>query len=385
MDNFIFYNPTRIIFGKGTIASLPSQLPAGQAVLLLYGGGSIKKSFVYNDVKAALSGYRVVEFGGIPSNPDYDTCVQAVQVVLREKIDFILAVGGGSVIDAAKFIAAAAKNPQVDAWDIVIKRVIVNNALPVGVVLTLAATGSEMNNISVISRKSTQEKYAFTSDAIFPQFSILDPHTTDTLPVAQIRNGLVDAFIHTGEQYMTFSNHTPLQDRQAEAIFSTLIEVSSAALQIPADYQARAAYMWCATQALNGHLRCGTPQDWATHRIGHELTALYGVAHAESLAPIWVALLRYKMNSKLEKLAQYGRRVWSLQGANDRELAEKAVVKTDLFFNSLGMPTHLNQYNINVEEAAQEIERRFSERGVVWGEKQDITPEVSKEIVRLAK
>jgi NADP-dependent alcohol dehydrogenase len=385
LDNFIFYNPTRIIFGKGTIASLPSQLPAGQAVLLLYGGGSIKKSFVYNDVKAALSGYRVVEFGGIPSNPDYDTCVQAVQVVLREKIDFILAVGGGSVIDAAKFIAAAAKNPQVDAWDIVIKRVIVNNALPVGVVLTLAATGSEMNNISVISRKSTQEKYAFTSDAIFPQFSILDPHTTDTLPVAQIRNGLVDAFIHTGEQYMTFSNHTPLQDRQAEAIFSTLIEVSSAALQIPADYQARAAYMWCATQALNGHLRCGTPQDWATHRIGHELTALYGVAHAESLAPIWVALLRYKMNSKLEKLAQYGRRVWSLQGANDRELAEKAVVKTDLFFNSLGMPTHLNQYNINVEEAAQEIERRFSERGVVWGEKQDITPEVSKEIVRLAK
>jgi len=384
LDNFTFYNPTRVIFGKGAISNLPGYLPSEQTILMLYGGGSIKKNFVYTAVQAALSGFRVVEFGGISSNPDYETCSQVIELVLREKIGFILAVGGGSVIDASKLIAAAAQNPQVDAWDIVTKKAPFNGALPVGVVLTLAATGSEMNNISVISRLSTQEKFAFSSDALFPRFAILDPHTTDSLPVNQIRNGLVDAFIHVGEQYMTFPNHNPLVDRQAEAIFNTLIEVASDALLIPANYNARAAYMWCATQALNGHLRCGAVQDWATHRIGHELTALYGLAHAETLAPIWISLLRYKMQDKLEKLVQYGQRVWNLQGGNQQELAEQAIAKTELFFNRIGMPTHLKDYNINVEEAAREIEHRFTERAVVWGERQDVTPKRSAEIVRNA-
>ena len=384
MDNFTFYNPTRVIFGKGAISNLPGYLPSEQTILMLYGGGSIKKNFVYTAVQAALSGFRVVEFGGITSNPEYETCSQVIELVLREKIGFILAVGGGSVIDAAKLIAAAAQNPKVDAWDIVTKKAPFNGALPVGVVLTLAATGSEMNNISVISRLSTQEKFAFSSDALFPHFAILDPHTTDSLPVNQIRNGLVDAFIHVGEQYMTFHNHNPLVDRQAEAIFNTLIEVASDALLIPANYNARAAYMWCATQALNGHLRCGAVQDWATHRIGHELTALYGLAHAETLAPIWISLLRYKMQDKLEKLVQYGQRVWNLQGKNHQELAEQAIAKTELFFNRVGMPTHLKDYNIDVEEAAREIEHRFTERAVVWGERQDVTPKRSAEIVRNA-
>ncbi|KPL81101.1 aldehyde reductase [Ornatilinea apprima] len=384
MDNFSFYNPTRIVFGKGSIANLPTQLATDQSILMLYGGGSIKKNFIYNDVKAALAGYRVIEFGGVPSNPEYEVCMQAADVVLREKIGFILAVGGGSVIDAAKFIAAVARNPQVEAWDIVSKKAPLRGALPIGVVLTLAATGSEMNNISVISRKSTQEKYAFSSDALYPQFSILDPQTTYTLPVEQIRNGLVDAFIHAGEQYMTFPNRNPLVDRQAEAIFSTLIEIAQDALRTPADYDARAAYMWCATQALNGHLRCGAPQDWATHRIGHELTALYGLAHAESLAPIWISLLRYKLEDKMEKLAQYGRRLWNLKMPDPRALAGQAIDRTEAFFNSIGMPTHLREFGVDAEAAAREIEHRFTERNVVWGENQDITPEVSAEIVRQA-
>ncbi|NMC55403.1 MAG: iron-containing alcohol dehydrogenase [Chloroflexi bacterium] len=381
MDNFTFFNPTRIVFGKGAIASLPKYLPADHSILMLYGGGSIKKNFIYDHVKSALAGYRVIEFGGVPSNPEYEVCMQAVDVVLREKVSFILAVGGGSVIDAAKFIAAAARNPQVEAWDIVSKKVPFSGALPVGVVLTLAATGSEMNNISVISRQSTQEKYAFSSDSLYPQFSILDPQTTYTLPVKQIRNGLVDAFIHVGEQYMTYPNNNPLVDRQAEAVFSTLVEVAPGALRAPADYDARAAYMWCATQALNGHLRCGAPQDWATHRIGHELTALYGLAHAESLAPIWISLLRYKLEHKVEKLAQYGRRVWNLETSDPRSLAGQAIEKTEAFFNSTGMPTHLREFGVDAKAAAREIERRFTERKVVWGEKQDITPEASAEIV----
>lgn len=381
MDNFTFFNPTRIVFGKGAIASLPKYLPTDHSILMLYGGGSIKKNFIYDHVKSALAGYRVIEFGGVPSNPEYEVCMQAVDVVLHEKISFILAVGGGSVIDAAKFIAAAARNPQVEAWDIVSKKVPFSGALPVGVVLTLAATGSEMNNISVISRQSTQEKYAFSSDSLYPQFSILDPQTTYTLPVKQIRNGLVDAFIHVGEQYMTYPNNNPLVDRQAEAVFSTLVEVAPGALRAPADYDARAAYMWCATQALNGHLRCGAPQDWATHRIGHELTALYGLAHAESLAPIWISLLRYKLEHKVEKLAQYGRRVWNLETSDPRSLAGQAIEKTEAFFNSTGMPTHLREFGVDAKAAAREIERRFTERKVVWGEKQDITPEASAEIV----
>ncbi len=378
MLNFSYKNPTEILFGKGMIAELASRVPLKQPVLLLYGGGSILRNGVHAQVRATLKKHRVVEFGGIEANPLFETCQKAVALVKKEQIKFILAVGGGSVLDAAKFIAAAALFKGRDAWEILRTHGgCVTAALPVGTVLTLPATGSESNGNSVISRAATQEKLHFTSGLVFPVFSVLDPTTTFSLPKKFVRNGIVDAFVHTMEQYLTFPSAAPLQDRLAESVLQTLIEVAPVTLAKPRNYEARASFMWSATLALNTLIGCGVPQDWATHMIGHELTAFYGPDHAETLAVVMPGVWKYKLEAKRAKLEQYGRRVWGVK------TAATAIAKTEEFFLSLGMPVRLSAYKIDADEAAEKIAARFAERGDAFGEHGDINAAAAAAILRL--
>ena len=381
MQNFAFCNPTRIVFGKGMISELSKLIAPAERVLMIYGGGSIKKNGVYDQVKTALAGRKLVEFGGIQPNPLYETCMEAVDLVKKEGITFLLAVGGGSVVDATKFIAAAAKWEAGDPWDILAKKASVQSALPIGAVLTLPATGSEANGNSVISRKSTQEKLAFGSEKVYPTFSILDPAVTMTLPAKQVRNGIVDAIVHVMEQYATYPADAPLQDRQAEGILMTLFEEGPKAMANPQDYAVRANIVWSATQALNMLINCGVPQDWATHMMGHELTAFYGVDHAESLAIVEPALFRLKLDKKKAKLAQYARRVWGVTEKDDAKAAEQGIAKTEAFFHSVGMKTKLAEYGISPADAARKISERFRARGVKFGEHQDIDADAASEIL----
>lgn len=377
MQNYIFKNATEIIFGRGMIAELGSRVPTNVPVLMLYGGGSIKANGVYDQVKAALGERRVIEFGGIEVNPLYETCLKAVAQVKDNGVGFILAVGGGSVLDAAKFIAAAALYEGTDAWDIL--RTGGSNiqaALPVGTVLTLPATGSESNGNAVISRQDTSEKLALTSGLVFPVFSVLDPETTFSLPRKQVRNGVVDAFAHVMEQYMTYPAAGPLQDRFSESILQTLIEVGAPTLADPKDYEARASFMWSATMALNTLISCGVPQDWSTHMIGHELTAFYGLDHAETLAIVMPGIWIHELERKKAKLEQYGQRVWQVK------TAAEAIEKTESFFHSLGMPTRLSDYQISAEEAAEKIRARFAERNTVLGEHGDLGADAVASIVK---
>ena len=376
MKNFVYKNPTEIVFGKGMIREIAGRIPKDLGVLFLYGGGSIKKNGVYEQVRVALKGHRVTELGGIEPNPLYETCLKAVEIVKKERLGFVLAVGGGSVLDAAKFIAAAACFTGPDPWSILRENgANVKTALPIGAVLTLPATGSEANGNSVISRKSTQEKLCFFSAQVFPQFSVLDPETTFSLPLKQVRNGIVDAFVHVMEQYMTYPTQAPLQDRMAESILQTLIEVAPATLKKPKDYEARATFMWSATLALNTLIGCGVPQDWSTHMIAHELTAFYGLAHAETLAIVLPRVWQYKLTAKKKKLEQYGRRVWNVK------TAKEAILKTEAFFHSMKMPTRLSDYKIDAKEAARKVRERFSERDSVFGEHKDITPGAVSKII----
>jgi NADP-dependent alcohol dehydrogenase len=377
MQNFVFKNPTEILFGRGMIAELGSRVPTTSSVLLLYGGGSIKRNGVYDQVKAALKNHRVIEFGGIEANPVYETCLKALEQVKANEIGFILAAGGGSVLDAAKFIAAAARFEGTDYWDILrTGGTCIKSALPVGSVLTLPATGSESNGNSVISRQATQEKLAFASPFVFPTFSVLDPETTFSLPQKQVRNGVVDAFVHVMEQYMTYPAAAPLQDRFSESILQTLIEVGPVTLAEPNNYDARAAFMWSATLALNTLIACGVPQDWSTHMIGHELTAFYGLDHAESLAIVLPGVWKHELAHKQAKLEQYGQRIWKAKTATG------AIAKTEKFFKSLGMPTRLGDYQISGAEAAKRVSARFAERKTVLGEHGDLTPDAVASILR---
>lgn len=381
MQNFQYRNPTRIVFGKGTIAQLKTLIPAGERVLITYGGGSIKANGVYEQVKAALAGHTVFEFGGIQPNPLYETLMEAVKVVKREKITFLLAVGGGSVLDGTKFIGAAACYEGGDPWDIAAKGAPVKAAVPVGSVLTLPATGSESNTFAVISRQSTQEKFGYGAELAYPQFAVLDPEVTMSLPEKQTRNGIVDAYVHVMEQYATYPANAPLQDRQAEGILLTLIEEGPKVLKEPRNYDARANILWSATQALSGLIGQGVPQDWATHMIGHELTAFFGLDHAETLAIVMPALLRDQMAVKSAKLAQYARRVYGVQEADEKKAAEAGVAKTEAFFHSLGMRTRFADYGVSAEDAAKKVSERFAARGTVLGEKQQVDPATVKRIL----
>lgn len=386
MENFEFYNPTRIVFGKDTIPQLAELIPPSAKVLMCYGGGSIKRNGVYDQVLEALKAHTVVEFGGIEPNPDYDTLTGAIELGRDENIDFVLAVGGGSVIDGAKLVAAAIPYTQGDPWDIVTmeKQVKLGETLPLGTVLTLPATASEMNGNSVISRRATDEKLAWESEAAFPVFSILDPTTTFSLPKKLVRNGIVDAYIHVIEQYATYPVNADVQDRQAEAILLALHDVAKAALETPPDYDARANLMWAATNALNKLICQGVPEDWATHAIGHELTAFYGLDHAESLAVVLPHLLWHQRDKKADKLIQYAQRVWQLSGSGENMIKD-AIQKMVDFFNRIGMPTKLTDFKVDPHEAGQKIKARFEERGTVLGEHQDITPEKVAEILKMSQ
>lgn len=381
MNNFEFYNPVRVIFGKKTIPTVGKLIPVGKKIMILFGGGSIKKNGVYDQVLKGLKGREIVEFSGIEPNPQYETCMSAVEKIKAEKVEFLLSVGGGSVLDATKFIAAAACY-ESDPWGILSTGgARVKKALPLGDVLTLPATGSEMNCFSVISRKSTQEKLAFGHPLVYPLFSILDPETTYSLPKKQLRNGLVDAFAHVMEQYATYSVNTPLQDRQAEAVVRTLIDVAPDVLN-KQDYDSRASFMWAATCALNGTLSRGVVEDWTTHSIGHELTAFFGVAHAESLAIVMPALWQHQFENKKGKLAQLARRVWHIVKGDEDSQARAAIEKTIEYFHSVEMPTTLSDYNIT-EADIQKVVDRFEKRGTTVGEHKNIKAPQVEEILKL--
>ncbi|AYQ30669.1 iron-containing alcohol dehydrogenase [Runella sp. SP2] len=382
MNNFQYHNPVRVLFGKGQIAQLPKQIPVQAKVMLTYGGGSIFKNGVYDQVKAALSNYKVVEFGGIEANPTYETLMKGVEIARQEGIDFLLSVGGGSVLDGTKFMAAAIPFEGPDAWQIVANRAKFTKAIPIGAVLTLPATGSEMNYYAVISRHETQEKKGMGNPLVYPQFSILDPETTFSLPPRQIANGIADAFTHVMEQYMTYPVRAEVQDRMAEAVLLTLIDEGPKMLANPTDYDAAANIMWAATMALNGLLAAGVPTDWATHQIGHELTALHGIDHARTLAVVLPHLLETKKDTKREKLLQYGRRVWQLTGTDD-EIVAGAIQKTADFYESLGIPTKASAYAIPTSTVT-EVVQRFEARGMNFGERADITPQVVGEILELS-
>lgn len=382
MNNFTFYNRTRIHFGKGQIASLAGELPAGARVLLTYGGGSIKANGVYDQVVAGLRGHTVVELGGIEANPRYETLMKGVALVKEHRLDFLLAVGGGSVIDGTKFIAAAVPFTDGDPWRILSEGAPVKSALPLASVLTLPAAGSEANGAAVISRGD--QKLAFWTWEVFPRFSILDPETTFTLPPRQIANGIIDTFVHTMEQYMTYPAAAPLQDRFAESIMQTLVEVGPKLLATPRDYDLHATFMWTATMALHGVIGAGVPSDWASHTIGHELTALYGTDHARTLACVLPSLLNVKRETKREKLLQWADRVWGIRkGAADQRI-DGAIEKLRAFFETMGAPTHLSAHGIPATVADAVAQRLAARKVTNFGERSDITPEVVRTILSQA-
>lgn len=382
MLNFSLYNPVHIVFGRGEISKLPDLLPDGAKVLLVYGGGSIKKNGVYDQVIKGLKGFSHIEFSGVEPNPEYETCMKAVELARKENITFLLAVGGGSVADAVKFIAAAIPFAG-DPWKLLSESAPFSEALPLGVVMTLPATGSEMNAFAVISRRSMNKKLGLHNPLVHPKFSILDPETTFTLPKRQLVNGIIDTFIHTTEQYVTYPESAALQERQAEAILLTLIEEGPKVLNNTDDYDARANFMWTAASALNSLISCGVPQDWATHMIGHEVTAFFGLDHAKALAVVLPALWTHQKENKKEKLAQYGRRVWNLTG-NDDAVADAAILKTRDFFENLGAPTRLSAYNITVADTRKIVDA-LSARNFKGGERGNITGEAAGEILALAE
>jgi len=380
MLNFEFHNPTRIVFGKDSVASLDKHIPQDARVLVLYGGQSAERNGTLAEVRKALGERILQEFGGIEPNPSFETLMKAVELVRNERIDFLLAVGGGSVIDGTKFVAAAA-HFEGDPWQILASfGAAVQSALPLGVVLTLSATGSEMNSGSVVTRKETHTKAFFNSPQVFPQFSILDPTKTYTLPARQLANGVVDAFVHVVEQYLTFPVEARVQDRFAEGLMQTLIEMGPKVVHEPADYDSRANLMWAAAMALNGLIAAGVPQDWATHLVGHELTALHGMDHAQTLAVLLPSMLRLRRGGKHAKLLQYAERVWHITEGAEEARIELAIQKTQDFFESLGVSTRLSGYGIGAE-AIDALVAALETHGMVGlGEHGDVTLELSRKV-----
>ncbi|ABG59605.1 iron-containing alcohol dehydrogenase [Cytophaga hutchinsonii] len=385
MLNFDYKNPTKILFGKGQIAALAKEIPVQAKVLMLYGGGSIKTNGVYEQVKNALKDFEVVEFGGIPANPEYDILMEALAIIKKENITYLLAVGGGSVIDGTKFLSSAALYTGEEPWDILTKPIRTEKGMPFGTVLTLPATGSEMNSGAVITRRSTQQKLGMGGPGLFPIFSVLDPQVINSIPDRQIANGITDAFTHVLEQYMTYPAKALLQDRIAESIMQTLIEIAPVILKDKSNYEAASDFMWSCTMALNGLIQKGVPTDWSVHAIGHELTALYDIDHARTLAIIAPSLYRYKFNTKKEKLAQYAERIWNIQTGSVEEKAMQAIEKTEAFFHSLNIKTKLSEYTDDYKKCAGFAAERLKSRGwIALGERKDITPDDVFKIVEMS-
>ncbi|MDI3478875.1 MAG: NADP-dependent alcohol dehydrogenase [Thermoanaerobacterium sp.] len=387
MLNFVFYNPTRILFGKDRLEDIDKYVPADATVLITYGGGSAKKSGLIDKVKTVLGNRNVYEFGGIEPNPRYETLVKAVEIVRNKNIDFLLAVGGGSVIDGTKFITLASSYDG-DSRDLLkygfvpIPLDVVGKTVPFGTVLTLPATGSEMNNGAVISYE--HGKYPVLSELTFPKFSILDPTITFTLPKIQVANGVIDAFVHVTEQYLTYPVDARVQDRIAEGILQTLIEIGETTVAEPENYDARANHVWCATLALNGIVGAGVPVDWATHMIGHELTALFGIDHGQTLAIVLPSLLEVRRQQKRAKLLQYAERVWHIESGSEEEKIDLAIQKTREFFESLGVKTHLSQYGVGADKIPVIVEQLKAHGWTALSETQDLTLDISQKILERA-
>lgn len=380
MNNFIFQNPTRLIFGKGMIAELNKAIPADKKIMITFGGGSVKKNGVYQQIQKALQGREYIEFWGIEPNPAIETLRKAIALGKEHSIDFLLAVGGGSVLDGTKLISAGLKYDG-DAWDLV-KKGAYHDTVPMGSVLTLPATGSEMNSGAVISCHETQEKYPFYSN--YPVFSILDPETTFTLPPHQVACGLADTFVHVMEQYLTTPGQSRLMDRWAEGILKTLIEIAPKIRENQHDYNLMADFMLSATMGLNGFIAMGVTQDWCTHMIGHELTALHGLTHGATLAIVFNGTLRTLRQQKKEKILQYGERVWGITRENEETRLDKTIEKTASFFQSLGLSTRLSEENIP-DTTILEIERRFNERHAAFGEAGNVNGAMARKILENCK
>jgi NADP-dependent alcohol dehydrogenase len=383
MLNFTYKNQTEILFGKGQVAAISQRIPTSARILMLYGGGSIKSNGVYQQVQQALLQHQVWEFGGVEPNPSYETLMQAVALGREQQIDFILAVGGGSVIDGAKFIAAAL-HFSGDPWDILIAKAKFTQVIPIGAVLTLPATGSESNGNSVVTKQATAQKRSFSSTLVQPQFAVLDPEFTYSLPKRQISNGIVDAFVHVMEQYLTYPVHAEIQDRFAESILQTLLDVGPKALKQPEDYQHRANLMWAASMALNGLIGAGVPQDWSTHMIGHELTALYGLDHAQTLAIVLPALMFVQRHQKHAKLVQLGRRVFAIHDQNEDLVIDQTIKAVQDFFETVGVKTRLSDYQLD-GQVVQNIVNNLERNGMTaLGEHNDIDLKKAAAILQLA-
>jgi len=387
MFNFSFHNPTTILFGKDQMDSIVNLVPENAKVLITYGGGSAKRNGLIDKAKAVLGNRKVIEFSGIEPNPRFETLMKAVDVIAAEEIDFLLAIGGGSVIDGTKFISLAS-NYKGDATDLLkygftpVTSEIVKKVLPIGVVLTLPATGSEMNNGAVISYN--HGKYPVMSNLVYPKFSILDPVYTYTLPAIQVANGIVDAFVHTTEQYITYPVDARVQDRMAEGILQTLIEIGTTTVNEPENYDARANHVWAATMALNGIIGVGVPQDWATHMIGHELTAAFGIDHGQTLAIVYPALLTEMKEQKRAKLIQYAERVWNISTGNDDEKIDLAIAKTKEFFESLGIKTRLSEHGVKFDKINEVVAQLEAHGMRALSETGKITLEISRKILERA-
>ncbi len=384
MLNFNFYNPTRIIFGGDTIAKINDYVPTEAKVLMLFGGESARKNGTLAEVREGLGAREIHEFSGIEPNPSYETLMKAVELIREQKIDFLMAVGGGSVIDGTKFIAAAV-NYTGDTWEILETHgTKITQALPFASVLTLPATGSEMNSGGVVTRKSTQAKLSFSSPFVFPQFSVLDPNKTFSLPTRQLANGVVDAFVHVMEQYLTYPVNAQVQDRFAEGLLQTLIEIGPKILDDSADYDTRANLMWAASMALNGLIGAGVPQDWSTHLIGHELTALHGIDHARTLAIVLPANLQVRRQEKREKLLQYAAQVWQIVEGDEEQRIDTAIARTRAFFEQLGLPTRLSDYGLGETDIEIIITQLKSHNLTQLGEHKNVSLELSRQILEMS-
>lgn len=383
MYNFKFSNPVKILFGKGMIAEISKEIPAQTKVMILYGGGSIKKNGVYTQVVDALKDYQWIEFSGIEPNPHYETCVKAVEEIRKNKVDFLLAVGGGSVIDATKFIAAAVEY-QGDPWDLISGKAKIKGAMPFGTVLTLPATGSEMNSGFVITKNATQEKLAGGSVSTFPRFSVLDPETTYSLPDVQTANGIVDTFVHVTEQYLTFDNKASLQDYFAEGILKVLVEEGRKVFNHPHDYDIRANLMWASTWGLNNWIAQGVAEDWATHMIGHELTAFYGIDHGQTLAIVLPGIMDVMRTEKEFKILQMGERVFGITQGSVQERVDKTILAVEEFFHQIGIKTRLSDYGVGAE-GIEKVAERIQSRNWHLGEHENIDFQKVKEILEKRK
>lgn len=384
MLNFSFQNTTRIHFGPEQIQKVKEEIPLDAKVLLLYGGGSIKSNGVYDQVTSALSEHNLFEFSGIEPNPKYHTLMKAVALIKEQGIDYLLAVGGGSVVDGTKFVSAAACFDGDDPWDIITQQLAVKKALPIGAVLTLPATGSESNGGSVVTRDD--HKLAFGSPLVRPAFAVLDPTTTLSLSPRQVSNGVVDAFVHIMEQYLTYPVNGKVQDSFAEGLLRILIEEGPKALaeESKNDIDVRSNIMWSATMALNGLIGAGVPQDWATHMIGHELTAAHGIDHARTLSIVLPAIMKVKIDQKGDKLLQYGKNVWGITQGSDDEIIAEAIAKTEQFFKAMDVPVRFSDVELDASHIDELVQNLEAHQMLTLGEHGDITLEVSRKILQTA-